>query len=221
MVKLTAEKSGFTDTVPRAIERQSARAHRCAPALRHDHPLAGARGCTLRPARAAARRRRAPSFPPSSLCPEISGLAPTWGSASSGPDRLWSAHGARGLAPKHEFEAGRRLEGELGYGLGPFGDRFTGTPKHRLRALGWGAGRAHRLAVHLGRPGRSRLRGQPRRHAPGERQRQRRAVRGWHRGRARGDAQRRHSLVRRGGIPSARPPPCRSTEIASAPSAWR
>ena len=136
LVKLTAEKSGFTDTVPRAIERQSARAHRCAPALRHDHPLAGARGCTLRPARAAARRRRAPSFPPSSLCPEISGLAPTWGSASSGPDRLWSAHGARGLAPKHEFEAGRRLEGELGYGLGPFGDRFTGTPKHRLRALG-------------------------------------------------------------------------------------
>ena len=99
-------------------------------------PLANARGCTLRPARAPARRRRAPSFPPSSLCPEISSLAPTWGSAASGPDRLWSAHGARGLAPDpgsgagagHEFEAGRRLEGELGYGLGLFGDRFTGTP---------------------------------------------------------------------------------------------
>ena len=43
-------------------------------------------------------------------------------------ERLWSARDARGLAPGHEFEAGQRLEGELGYGLGLFGDRFTGTP---------------------------------------------------------------------------------------------
>ncbi len=55
-------------------------------------------------------------------------LAPTWGAASSGMERLWSARDARGLAPGHEFEAGQRLEGELGYGLGLFGDRFTGTP---------------------------------------------------------------------------------------------
>ena len=33
-------------------------------------------------------------------------------------ERLWSARDARGLAPGHEFEAGQRLEGELGYGLG-------------------------------------------------------------------------------------------------------
>ncbi len=55
-------------------------------------------------------------------------LAPTYGAASSGVGRLWSARDARGLAPGHEFEAGQRLEGELGYGLGLLGDRFTGTP---------------------------------------------------------------------------------------------
>ena len=55
-------------------------------------------------------------------------LSPTYGAASSGIDRLWGARDARGLAPGHEFEAGQRLQGELGYGLGLFGDRFTGTP---------------------------------------------------------------------------------------------
>ena len=55
-------------------------------------------------------------------------LAPTYGAASSGVGRLWSAGDARGLAPGAEFEAEQRLEGKLGYGLGMFGDRFTGTP---------------------------------------------------------------------------------------------
>ena len=55
-------------------------------------------------------------------------LSPTWGAASSGIDRLWGARDARGLEPEGEFEAGQRLEGELGYGLSLFGDRFTGTP---------------------------------------------------------------------------------------------
>ena len=55
-------------------------------------------------------------------------LSPTWGAASSGMGRLWSARDARGLAPEGEFEARQRLEGELGYGLALFGDRFTGTP---------------------------------------------------------------------------------------------
>ena len=55
-------------------------------------------------------------------------LAPTWGAAGSGMGRLWSARDARGIAPGHEFEAAQRLDGELGYGLGLFGDRFTGTP---------------------------------------------------------------------------------------------
>ena len=55
-------------------------------------------------------------------------LSPTWGAASSGMGRLWSARDARGLAPEGEFEARQRLEGEVGYGLALFGDRFTGTP---------------------------------------------------------------------------------------------
>jgi len=55
-------------------------------------------------------------------------LAPTYGAASSGVGRLWSARDAQGLAPGGEFEAERRLEGELGYGMSVFGDRFTGTP---------------------------------------------------------------------------------------------
>ena len=55
-------------------------------------------------------------------------LAPTYGAASSGVGRLWSARDAQGLAPGGEFEPERRLEGELGYGMSVFGDRFTGTP---------------------------------------------------------------------------------------------
>ena len=55
-------------------------------------------------------------------------LSPAWGAASSGVERLWSARDAQGLAPGYEFEAGRRLEGEPGYGVGLLGGRFTGTP---------------------------------------------------------------------------------------------
>ena len=45
-------------------------------------------------------------------------VAPSWGATSSGTDRLWSLDGARSLAPDTEFEAGRRLKAELGYGMG-------------------------------------------------------------------------------------------------------
>ena len=55
-------------------------------------------------------------------------VAPTWGAATSGVQRLWTAGDARGLAPAAGFTAEQRLEGEVGYGLGLFGDRFTGTP---------------------------------------------------------------------------------------------
>ena len=55
-------------------------------------------------------------------------LSPAWGAAAGGVERLWSARDARGLSPGAGFEAGQRLEGELGYGLGLSGDRFTGTP---------------------------------------------------------------------------------------------
>ncbi len=55
-------------------------------------------------------------------------LAPTLGAASSGAERLWGARDAQGLAPDGTFEASRGLQGEMGYGLALFGDRFTGTP---------------------------------------------------------------------------------------------
>ena len=56
-------------------------------------------------------------------------LAPTYGTPASGVDRLWSAQDARGLAPSGgAFEPEGRLEGEFGYGMALFGDRFTGTP---------------------------------------------------------------------------------------------
>ena len=82
-------------------------------------------------------------------------LAPAWGAASSGVDRLWSARDAGGLAPGHEFEAGQRLEGELGYGLGLFGGRFTGTPN-----LGFGLSDTAR-EVRLGWRLTSAVRGDP------------------------------------------------------------
>ena len=67
-------------------------------------------------------------------------LAPTWGAPGSGVDRLWSAQDARGLAPTGgEFEPESRLQGELGYGVGLFGDRFTGTPNVGFGLTGSGA----------------------------------------------------------------------------------
>ena len=54
-------------------------------------------------------------------------LAPAWGAASSGVDRLWSARDAGGLAPGAGLAPERRLAGELGYGIALPGG-FTGTP---------------------------------------------------------------------------------------------
>ena len=74
-------------------------------------------------------------------------LAPTWGAASSGVDRLWSARDARGFVPDGEREAESRLEGKLGYGLPAFGGAFTGTPN-----IGFGlsdASREYRLGWRL------------------------------------------------------------------------
>ena len=68
-------------------------------------------------------------------------LAPVWGTPSSGVDRLWSARDAAGLAPGGEFEAERRLESEIGYGFGAFGERGLVTP---YAGLGFPAGRRRR-----------------------------------------------------------------------------
>ena len=73
-------------------------------------------------------------------------LAPTVGNAASGTGTLWSAADARGIAPGTEFEAGRRLDAELGYGLaGPF-RLGTATPYAGL-GLGDGGARTWRAGV--------------------------------------------------------------------------
>ena len=62
-------------------------------------------------------------------------LTQSWGaSPSGGMDALLGRETLAGLAPvdgedgSDGFHASRRLEGELGYGLGVFGGAFTGTP---------------------------------------------------------------------------------------------
>ena len=55
-------------------------------------------------------------------------LAPAWGAAEGGAQRLWSLRDARGLAPDAEAPGGSRLEAELGYGFAVFGDRGVATP---------------------------------------------------------------------------------------------
>ena len=68
------------------------------------------------------------------LGPDASGrglslrLAPVWGTPSSGVERLWSARDAAGLVRDEDFDAERRLEGEVGYGFGAFGQRGLVTP---------------------------------------------------------------------------------------------
>ena len=81
-------------------------------------------------------------------------LSPVWGTPSSGVDRLWSARDAAGLAPAREFEAERRLQGEVGYGLAAFGGRGVLTPYAglELAAAGnrtWRLGARWSLAPHL------------------------------------------------------------------------
>ena len=81
-------------------------------------------------------------------------LAPVWGTPSSGVERLWSARDAAGLVRDDDFEAERRLEGEVGYGLGAFGGHGLVTPYAGLGLAGagdrtWRAGARWSLAPHL------------------------------------------------------------------------
>ena len=59
-------------------------------------------------------------------------VAPSWGATGSAAERLWGLDDTRGLAPDGEFEAGRRIDARVGYGLPVFGGRFTGTPEFGL-----------------------------------------------------------------------------------------
>ena len=73
-------------------------------------------------------------------------LAPSWGAASSGIERLWSLTHARDLAGTDEFEAVRRLEAEVGFGLGLGGARRVVTPYAGL-SLADGGDRAYRTGA--------------------------------------------------------------------------
>ena len=55
-------------------------------------------------------------------------VAPSWGAASSGVDRLWSIDDARRLTADRDREPGGRLEAEIGYGMGMSGGRGVLTP---------------------------------------------------------------------------------------------
>ena len=74
------------------------------------------------------------------------GIAPSMGNAGSATGALWSARDPRALAPDQEFEAGRRLEAQVGYGLsGPQGLGLM-TPYTGL-SLGEGGGRTWRTGA--------------------------------------------------------------------------
>ena len=55
-------------------------------------------------------------------------LTPSWGVDPSGSERLWAEPASSGLAATGGAEPSSRLDGEVGYGMALWGDRFTGTP---------------------------------------------------------------------------------------------
>ena len=73
-------------------------------------------------------------------------LAPAWGAASGGADRLWSLRDARAFAANDAFDPAERLDAEAGYGLGAFGGRGLMTPYAGI-ALSETGGRAWRTSV--------------------------------------------------------------------------
>ena len=73
-------------------------------------------------------------------------LAPAWGAASGGADRLWSLRDARQFAVNDAFDPAGRLDAEAGYGLGAFGGRGLMTPYAGLALSETGA-RAWRTGV--------------------------------------------------------------------------
>ena len=80
-------------------------------------------------------------------------LAPTWGVASGGTERLWSLDGPRGLAAGEQGEPTLHFDAKAGYGFAAFAGRGTVTPyaglslsesgEHTLRSgVRWAAGPA-------------------------------------------------------------------------------
>ena len=73
-------------------------------------------------------------------------LAPAWGAASGGAERLWSLRDARQFAANDAFDPAGRLDAEAGYGFGAFGGRGLMTPYAGLALSETGA-RAWRTGV--------------------------------------------------------------------------
>ena len=81
-------------------------------------------------------------------------IAPSIGAAGSGTEGLWAARDARALAPDGRFRAGRRVEAEVGYGIGfthrrgvvtPYAGRTLGEDEHRT----WSTGARWQLAPEV------------------------------------------------------------------------
>ena len=91
-------------------------------------------------------------------------LAPAWGAASGGVDRLWSLRDARALAANDAFDPAGRLDAEAGYGLRAFGGRGLMAPYAGLALSETGGARvAHRRALDPRAGRRVRRRGHARR----------------------------------------------------------
>ena len=83
------------------------------------------------------------------IAPDASGrgltllVAPSWGAAGGGAERLWSAGDARGLAANEDAAPGSGLDAELGYGFSVLDGRGVATPY-----AGWSrAGERERLRL--------------------------------------------------------------------------
>ena len=87
------------------------------------------------------------------LGPGVSGrglsltLAPVWGTASGGLERLWAAGPAPGFAPDDPLEAGAGFQGEIGYGLRPPDGPGVFTPYAGFSMAGDGAGHTYRVGA--------------------------------------------------------------------------
>ena len=87
------------------------------------------------------------------LDPGVSGrglsltLAPVWGAAAGGVERLWAPSPATGLAPGDAFESDAGLEAELGYGLRPPAGPGVLTPYAGYSMAGDGAVRTWRIGT--------------------------------------------------------------------------
>ena len=91
-------------------------------------------------------------------------LAPAWGAASGGADRLWSLRDARAFAANDAFDPAGHLDAEAGYGLGAFGGRGLMMPYAGLALFGDGRARvAHRRSLDPRAGRRVRRRGHARR----------------------------------------------------------